>query len=510
LTFTPSAAQQRYFNWIVDDFGNAVLVAVAGAGKTTTILKGIELMDGRVFVGAYNADMAKELKSRVANLGRRDVFAGTFHSAGFKQLRFSFSKRFALETDGRKVTNIAEKFVQDRPDLEPYMGAAVAVVSMAKQRGIGAIAEAGNANDNNVWYDMIEHFGLDENLPGDYRSDILVGFARAILKRSNDDLNVIDYDDMIYLPLLKNLKMLQHEWVLVDEAQDTNPTRRALAKRMMTPNGRLVAVGDPCQSIFGFTGADNDSLALITKEFDAVELPLTVTYRCPKAVVDVARTWVSHIEAHESAPDGEFSSMKYDDLLGVVKAGDAVLCRFNKYLVKTCFAAIRAGIPAKIEGRAIGQGLLQLANRWTVKSLDKLTDKLEEHRGKEIAKAMEKKNEAKVERINDQIDTLLVLINRARDEGHTKVADLKIMVEEMFADGVDGSKMVTLCSLHRSKGREWRTVYFLGMNELYPRVEQEWMHEQERNLLYVGATRAMNKLVNVIGVKEPEDRRYGN
>lgn len=508
MPFNPSPAQVAFFNWIDNSTGNAVLVAVAGAGKTTTLIEGIKRMHGRVFFGVYSSSMGAEIKGKVALLDRKDVFASTIHSAGFRQLKYTF-KNAELRTEGRKCMMIAEAFLANRPDLETYLSCAVAVVSMAKQRGIGALPEAGNANDNATWQAMIDHFDLAENMPESFRMDILIGFARAILKKSNEDLNVIDYDDMVYLPLHRNLRMLQHDFVLIDEAQDTNPTRRALAKKMLARNGRFIAVGDPSQSIFGFTGADNDSLDQIKKEFNAVEFPLTVTYRCPKAVVQVARRWVDHIEAHESAPEGSYETLPYEQLLTSVAAGNAILCRFNKYLVKACFALIRAGVPAKIEGRAVGQGLLVLAGKWKIKSLDKLVERLDAHRQKEVAKAMEKKDEAKVERINDQIDTLMVLIERTRAEGFNTVEALKTVVESMFADDVsDDATMVTLCSLHRSKGREWQKVFILGLDEFFGRGEQEWMIAQECHLLYVGVTRSMNTLVNVTGVKE-EKPRYG-
>ena len=142
--------------------------------------------------------------------------------------------------------------------------------------------------------------------------DQVIAMSKVVLNKSNQNLEIIDYDDMVYLPLQRDLRMLQNDWVLIDEAQDTNPTRRALAKNMLKPGGRLVAVGDPHQAIFGFTGADNDSLNIIEQEFQCARMPLTVTYRCPKAVVQHARNWVSHITAHDSAPEGELLRMDYD------------------------------------------------------------------------------------------------------------------------------------------------------------------------------------------------------
>lgn len=97
-------------------------------------------------------------------------------------------------------------------------------------------------------------------------------------------LNPIDFDDMVYLPLVFKLRLFPQDWVLIDEAQDTNPTRRALAARMLKPGGRVIAVGDPRQAIYGFTGADNDALEQIAAQFSCKRMPLTVSYRCPQAV----------------------------------------------------------------------------------------------------------------------------------------------------------------------------------------------------------------------------------
>ena len=98
---------------------------------------------------------------------------------------------------------------------------------------------------------------------------------------------------MIYMPLIKRMKFWGFRWVFVDEAQDTNPARRAMIRAMLAPGGRVVAVGDRHQAIYGFAGADADSLDLIAADFNASRLPLTTTYRCPQAVVSFAQQWVS-------------------------------------------------------------------------------------------------------------------------------------------------------------------------------------------------------------------------
>lgn len=512
MTFVPSPQQQAYFDWIVDGSGNTIMEAVAGAGKTTTIVKGVELMrkvkpEGRVFLGAYNKKMGEELKSRVAHMGNM-VSAKTFHSVGFTQLLFSYKNSHSLTLDGNKVRDIVGDLVNENPLLEDYAGAIPSIVSMAKQRGLGVLGEPLADLSDDVWEAMIYYFGLDEKLPEDADMQMVIKFATRVLTISNENLNVIDFDDMVYLPLVYNLRFMQYDWVLIDEAQDTNPTRREIARRLLKPGGRLVAVGDSYQAIFGFTGADNDSLELIAEQFNCSRMPLTVTYRCPKAIVDHARKWVDHIEAHESAPEGNLGAIEYDDLLGVVRPRDAILCRNVKPLVRTFFKLVRAGHSAKVEGRAIGEGLADLADRWKITNLNKLSDRLKTYMEKEVAKALSAKpypREARAEAVTDQVETLFVLIDRAKEQGIDTVKGLVKMIRDIFADDVsDDSRMIVLCTAHRSKGLEWDRVFILGRAELMPSrfAVQDWQIKQEINLIYVAVTRAKQTLIEVNGIEK--------
>lgn len=508
-TFVPSAAQQNYFDWIDGFSGNCILEAVAGAGKTTTILEGCKRMRGRIWLGVYNTKMAKEIKEKVARdpllKQRRDLYTSTFHSAGYSALRFSFGRNHRLEVDDKKVGNIAKRLAGDNEELIAYTTGAIKIVDMAKNRGIGALVPLG---DYNAWISMIEHFDLEGDLPEDTDMTRMVRFCQQILTESNNDLDRIDYSDMVYLPIQRKLRMLQHEWVLVDEAQDTNPTRRALARKLLAPNGRLIAVGDPYQAIFGFTGADNDSLEQIEQDFEAIKLPLTITYRCPKAVVKHAQQWVSHIEAGDTAPEGEVLEIEYDKLLDMVTVNDAILCRYNKYLVNLCFKLIRAGVPAKIEGRNIGEGLIAMTKKWKVVKLDALKGRVESFMEREVRKALDKGQDDKADRITDQCETMLVLINRGVEQNVSDVKGLADMIRSMFEDGTADKPVVTLCSCHKSKGLEWDRVFLLGRSELMPGqyATQPWQQQQEINLIYVAVTRAKKTLIEVTGVKEEKDQ----
>ncbi len=405
--------------------------------------------------------------------------------------------------DDKKVRGIVETMVAGNFALENTEGLLPAVcqlVSMAKQTGFFVKGLVPDVRPS-YWAELISRHDIADRLPDDFPVAELITLAARALERSSAMRDVIDYDDMIYMPLLLNLRFFQNDWVLVDEAQDTNPARREMARRMLRPGGRLVAVGDRHQAIFGFTGADGNSLDLIRERFGATTLSLSVSWRCPRSVVAVAHQYVGHIRPAPSAPEGVVSAESYREMLTNVAPGTAVLCRFNAPLVELCFRLIREGKPAKIEGKAIGEGLAALVGRWKVKSLDALETRLEAWNTRERGKIENapKKDEQKLARHEDKYATVLVLIERARDQRMTTVTELQEMVRSMFADLGDQPNCVVLSSVHKSKGREWAVVRILGRGEIMPpqRQMQEWQMEQEVNLCYVAVTRAQETLIDV-------------
>ena len=507
--FKPSPQQQSFFQWVEKARGNTILEAVAGSGKTTTIIKAIPLMQVHpvnsdwtrsIIVLAFNKKMADELREKVSGFDR--VIAGTFHSQGLYLLREAFGKD--LEINQYKCADIFDQKAIEAGWLEGVIAikdVILSMVSMAKNR---AFSEDATLED---WEEIVYQFDLDSGLDTEKYSIIdVIPYAQEILSLSNENTKIIDYDDMIYMPVLFNVHVkYPKDWVLIDEAQDTNPARRRLAEMLLKPKyGRLVAVGDPHQAIFGFTGADNDSLEQIASKFNCTRMPLSVSYRCPKAVIAVAQTVVSHIQAHDDAPVGVVTEVAYDEIMPMLDdrskdSETAIICRYNRPLVTLCFQLIRKGIPAKIEGRDIGQGLIKLARRWKIKNLIALEDKLISYRDREVTKAMEKKDGAKADRIEDQVETLLVLIERARELSKSTIDELAVIIEDMFADDTKGKDLITLSSVHKSKGLEWDRVFILGRREIMPspRAEQQWQYEQEINLIYVAVTRAKQQLIDV-------------
>lgn len=493
---TPSPQQAAFFDWIVDGDGSAIIVAVAGSGKTTTLIGGLERMQGTKFFGAFNKKIVEEIARRVNDA---KCTVSTMHSAGLKALRRNAPQ---ARTESHKVRDLWDQGMKSNPAYKRLEGPVIKLVSLLKQCGCFII----DVDPMDLALTNIEHHDLDTSgdIKGETNDELVAKIALRLLHRSNEQgTDIIDFDDMLYLPLLWDCTFTKYDWVLIDEAQDTNTVRRMIAERMVKPRtGRLVAVGDPHQAIYGFTGADSTSLDIIKERFSAIELPLTVTYRCPKRVVEVAQQWVSHIEAHESAPDGVVttSDLPLDQL---AKPGDAVLCRFNAPLVRNVYAFIGAGVPAQIEGRDIGLNLKNLARRMKADSIDLLLSLLDDYEEREKNKHLAKGKEGKAQAVEDQCECLRVIVRRVLELGRQGDATTIVCneIDNIFVDGGPTS-VVLFSSIHKSKGREWHKVVWLQMPPS-PYAKLDWQSEQEKNLNYVAVTRAKHELV-IVPFKQKE------
>lgn len=499
-----SEQQSAVIDWTIRGYGSALVRARAGTGKTFLLLACLPHMRGSIGVGAFNNKIAKEIAHKVNDRGlNADV--KTFHAYGFGAWR-KVAPNVKIEGRGSKNAGYfkIDRVLQDSPVEEHLIPFVKKAVSYAKQRGIGIFCSIDEVQE---WEAIVDHFDLGDLFEGEdreYDAFIKDGIEAAIrcLKVGNSiGKDIVDFDDMLYLPLLGNVRFWQYDWLLIDEAQDTNPVRREMAKRLLKRGGRAIFVGDDRQAIYGFTGADNDALDIIKKEFRTQEFPLTVTYRCAKAVVNEAQRLVPDYLAADQNAQGEVNTIKEHELdfAGLLPT-DAIICRNTKPLVTTAFALIRAGIACHVEGRDIGAGILTLASRWkSVKNLNKLSERLATYLEVETAKLIKKDKESAIGPLEDKVETLQALIKFVGID--KTVDDLRERIESMFADTPEGceANRVTLLTAHRSKGLEYKRVFLWGANKFMPSsyAKREWQIAQEENLEYVAITRAIETLTFV-------------
>lgn len=494
-----SQYQKNIFNWVENGIGNCIVNAVAGSGKSTTALHSANYMIGDIIFFAFNKKIQTHLDKKLSSMGLPNARAATFHSEGLKNLIKSKGK---VKVENSKVYNIVEKYCQTK-ELSAARPFIQKLVGFAKEYAFGVKGQR-SIDDTKAWMEIIQT--QDISLDADVDFDEVIEIAKEVLKESNRDFRTVDFADMVYLCLVYDIKCVQYDWVIVDEAQDTNVSRKLFIVKVLKDTGRLLAIGDPNQSIYMFTGAENDSMNLIKDMFHCIELPLSVCYRCGKNIILEAQKLQPHIEAYEGNPDGEILNMKYDDFIAQVESmnltsKDGIICRNNAPNVAFAFALIRKGIGCRIEGRDIGQNLITLCNKWKrVTDLNEFTEKLVIFFEKEFEKA----SRVKMQLLEDKLQTMVILIERCQSLGKNDVQSLKNLIDSMFTDNGDpkNADLVTLSSIHKAKGLEFNRCFMLGNSQLIPSryAVTEAQIEQENNLLYIAITRAEKTLANITDI----------
>jgi len=491
LTFAPSKYQQAIFDWVETSDGSSVVEAVAGSGKTTTIIEALNHIPGKtpaIFL-AFNRAIAEELKERIPE----HAVASTFHSAGFR----AWAKKYpGCKVDDKKIWKLIRKHLSGA-EIDAYGVLTHKLIELGRNQGIGVTTDDEPAS----WEQIITHYGLGAvgwgSLSSGEIEERAIKAAQMILQESvNQSPSVVDFDDMLYMPLWERMRIGNYPWVFVDEAQDTNPVRREMAVNLLRPGGRLVAVGDRSQAIYGFTGADSNAMDLIQRAFATKTLPLSICYRSGRLIVERARAIVPQIEASPTVPEGIVADTSFK--LTPPYPDDVILCRLTSPLVKLAYTFIGEGKGCRVLGRDIGEGLIKLAEQLKPTNVLNLSRKLDEHLGYETERLTDR--EAQLQSLRDKVDCLQVII------GHlgagTSLDNLYSHVRQLFTDS--GGKVLTLSTIHKAKGLEWNRVY-VYLPGLMPLkwAKQDWELQQERNLQYVAITRAKRELYFVCGIDKP-------
>lgn len=480
-----SAQQQAIFEWFRNpERKRAVVRARAGTGKTTTIIEGLNhAPERKMLLCAFNKRIADEL-SRKITTDRAE--AKTLHGVGFACVRRNWEtvrvdgsrgKRLALEAAGHSAPDAMVGLVARLSGLLKEMAPLEQDLDTAV-----AIAEDMDCLPDEDWED------------DGWTVERVASCALRAVEAAGKRDGTVDFSDMLYLPLRHGWVRGQWDLVVVDECQDMNAAQIELATRSVRKNGRIIVVGDDRQAIYGFRGADSGSLDRLKAKMKAEELPLTLTYRCPKAVVAEAAALVPDYCAAETAPVGEVDALPMAKLAESTQPGDFVLSRKNAPLVRVCLAILRAGTRAKVEGRDVGKGLVALVKKLKAKTIPKFIEKLEAWEEREQARASKLKPataERKQAEIEDQAETL-----RTLSEGLTDVQELETRIEHLFADDAAGTRGQVVCSsVHRSKGLEAPRVFVLRSTLADP----ETAGREEANIRYVAITRAQSRLTWVDG-----------
>lgn len=480
--------------------------AVAGSGKTTTLVSAANQIpeDRSVLALAFNRSIADELASRMPE----HVTVKSFHALGFQICRQIYSNKLGRVNShklGDIITAVLTKYELTQTDPEnpdstvsdSLWSDIKAAINYARASGaappkLGAINLNPilplncPENEHAVWSAITETYYLD--IPPDLFhvcTEILTQTITQFFKGN------FDFDDMIHIPnVVTHNKWPKFSQVLVDEAQDLSPLQQTMVKNVLAPDGKVVAIGDRHQAIYAFRGADSSSILNLINKFNLQSYPLTVSFRCPQAVVREAQPLVPHIKPSSFAPEGLVETLD-SWTLDSIENYSAILCRNNAPLIRLAIKLLISGRRPKIQGIDLNKSLIKIIKTIKTSTRPELIHGIKSWAATERDKAAGKIG--RISYITDQEDCLLAAV-----EADPSIHTPKHLTDKLLELFSSGSSQITLSSIHRSKGQEWDHVYFLNP-ELIPSKFAKTIEElaQEQNLKYIAVTRAKQILTYI-------------
>jgi DNA helicase-2/ATP-dependent DNA helicase PcrA len=469
--------------------GSLAVRARAGTGKTTTIIEAINYApEAKILLAAFNKKIAEELALKLKN---PKAEAKTLHSLGFSYVRRNWDK---VRVDNDRSERLVRTLDPSMPDVMANMVKKLAACG----KNSAPFPKQSVMEDLAYTFDLIPDEQWDDD---GWSVPRIAHLAMQLMDLAAKPDGTVDFDDMVFVPVRNKWVRPWYDMVVIDEAQDMNPTQLLLAQGACKKTGRVIVVGDDRQAIYGFRGADSYSIDRLKNELHATELGLTITYRCPKNVVASVQHLVPDYVAAPTAPEGIYGSASYEQMIEKADVSDFVLSRKNAPLVAVCLRFLRKGKRCMIEGKDVGKNLVAIVRKLKAKSIPDFMEKLTAWEDKQVERlhAVKKKSaEAKIEQVHDQAETLREL---ATDMAG--IPELEARINTLFQETPAGKRDFIRCStVHKAKGLETERVWGL-VETLYPgrgRIGMDKNSIEEQNIEYVMKTRAKNEFYAVTGI----------
>jgi len=500
---TPSPQQQAFLDAVNRDRRHLILRATAGSGKTSTLIHAAwQLSDepGTMYF-AYNKHAAQDVAGKLPPA----VKARTLHGHGLSILG---RQDLTIQPDKAALLAAERLDEQDNPGgaarREALIQAIVRAFQMQREQLLlsadPGLAERSRWNALKPGSDALSHWERR-----------LAGHLSALERRTAETWQhsgLLDYTDMLWLPWRLGLGFGQITTAIVDEAQDLTPLRwqflfhvtGALGKRP----GRMLACGDPSQSIYQFSGADPQGLTRAAKRLNAELYPLSVSWRCAREIVRAAQVVSDFIQPAPSAPAGEVRQVQGSQVNWA--RGEAVICRYNAPLLKLGLELLHRGLPVMLNGRQLAEAVTRLASEAlpATFSSTQLSDVLKTLRTAQQQQHVDKHTTARAdEQQRDLIDSLEILAQQTcQSTGH---GSLNALTQQLTALSQPGG--IELSTIHRAKGREWPQVTLLNAEHFLATVADADETLEESCVLFVALTRAKSRLTLAYSDEAWEDRR---
>jgi DNA helicase-2/ATP-dependent DNA helicase PcrA len=416
------------------------ILAGAGTGKTRVLthriayqINAVRIEPAHSLCLAFTNKAAREVKGRLGSLGEASsVQTGTFHSIAYKQVKARWND-IGMREQPELITNRLSYLSRVLPDKYEIneRNFILGEINWATAQRISVedyIVEAEKAGRvDSVPFSSVEEY-----------------FRKYLsLKRKG---NFIDFDDIIQLAigyLAEDISYAEsRHWkyrdLFVDEFQDVNPLQFGLLQAWLSPKSSLTVVGDPCQAIYSWNGADSRFLNNFQEFFpDSQTITLKDNFRSTPEIIASATSILHNMGSLvPRLPTGRLPTIRAEE---------------DEYK----------------EAHSVANLIKEL-----------------------LSESITLGDQAVLVRTHAQIPPLLETF-KERGIKYKVASDTNAEV------ALDEDDYVQILTLHAAKGLEWKIVHLCGVEEGFHPIAHartDSAQDEERRLFFVGLTRAEKEL----------------
>jgi hypothetical protein len=444
---------------------NIMINSLAGTGKTKILEMGERVINVKpILYLVFNKKNKQEAEEKMLST----TTVRTINGCGYNIWKGACDGDCTVDT--KKSGNILRSLINESPkqvqnELWSVYWEVLSAVALAKAYGYvpdGKFLHVARLCDRETFATKLEE--TPDDLVLDLVDEVLTRSIQASYAGS------IDFDDQVYMPALFGGTFPKFPLVAVDERQDFSPINDALLDKLV--KHRLICVGDPWQNIYGFRGAQARGMHEAVEKYNMVQRDLSISFRCPEAVVRAAQWRVPHFKWYKTGGHVErLEQMAARDF----PESAAIICRNNAPLFRLGMQLLSSGRAVSIAGSDIGPRVAGLLRKLGSEDTPRATliSAIEDWRAEKLAKESTT--------ANDTADCLRVFA-----EHGANLAQAIAYAEDLFKQ--TGS--LKLLTGHKSKGLEFDTVYLLDTFLLRS-------DEQDLNLRYVMQTRSASHLYEI-------------
>ena len=304
-SFDVSGLNEKQAACVTHTGGPLLVVSGAGSGKTKTLVYRVARLihDGAlpssILLLTFTRQASREMMHRAAELVDQrcqQISGGTFHSFAHELLRryasqIGFESNFTIldRSDAEELVGMIRREMNLHQSAKrfPKRGTVLSAISKSINTGL-PVGEV-------VARDMPQFLAFTEDI-----EKLMITYQAR-----KQVMNIMDYDDLLVfvVKLLDEHADLRaqlsdtYKHVLVDEYQDVNHLQSRFIRLLCHDSHDLMVVGDDCQCIYSFRGADYENMLSFESQFPGgTVVMLDENYRSTQPILSLTNRVIGQAE----------------------------------------------------------------------------------------------------------------------------------------------------------------------------------------------------------------------